>query len=91
MRALGPDTTSCSNGLLIAGNLYLYQVCAVTAGGGRACSNVSGINGPTDVTAAAAAGEVDLSWTDNSANEKGFNIWRKTPATRLVADRKDRG
>ena len=41
---------------------------------------MSGINGPSDVTAAAAAGEVDLSWTDNSANETGFNIWRKTPA-----------
>jgi hypothetical protein len=42
---------------------------------------VTGINGPTDVTAAVAGGEVGLSWTDNSINEKGFNIWRKTATT----------
>ena len=79
VKPLGADTTSCSNGLLTAGNLYLYQVCAVAAGGGKVCSNTSGINGPSDVTLTAAAGEVDLSWTDNSANETGFNIWRQTP------------
>ena len=30
------------------------------------------------MTATASAGKVDLGWTDNSANEAGFNIWRKT-------------
>ena len=30
------------------------------------------------MTLAASAGEVDLSWTDNSTNEKGFNVWRKS-------------
>jgi hypothetical protein len=59
-------------------SLYLYQVCSITAEGGRACSNLSGINGPSAVTATAAAGKVDITWADNSINEKGFNIWRKT-------------
>ena len=91
VKTLAAETTSCSNGLLTVGGLYLYQVCAITTGGGRACSNMSGINGPTEVTATASAGKVDLGWTDNSANEEGFNIWRKTlPGFRLVADRKDR-
>ena len=83
VKVLGADTTACLSGLS-AGKLYLHKVCAVTAGGGRACSNLAGVNGPTDVTAAAAAGGVDLSWTDNSINEAGFNIWRKTPATSWV-------
>jgi hypothetical protein len=42
---------------------------------------VTGINGPTAVTATATSDKVDLSWTDNSGNEAGFNIWRKTPTT----------
>jgi len=78
VRTLAFDSTSGSNWGLTAGNLYIYQVCAVTALGEKACSSMSGINGPSDVTAAAAAGEVDLSWTDNSTNENGFSIWRKT-------------
>ena len=57
------------NGLLTAGNLYLYQVCATTAESGKACSSAEGINGPSGVTPTAAAGEVALSWTDNSTSD----------------------
>jgi fibronectin type 3 domain-containing protein len=64
-----------------AGALYTYQVCATTAEGGGACASTTGTSSPTDLAATYNAETgVTLSWTDNSTDEAGFRIMRRTSA-----------
>jgi hypothetical protein len=65
---------------------YYYHVRAFSVGGNGAVSNAAkattfsaALNPPTNLTAAAfSSTQVNLSWTDNSNNETGFEIWRET-------------
>lgn len=36
---------------------------------------------PTDLVAVASLGQVDLTWTDTSTGETGFEVWRFNPTT----------
>ncbi len=80
------NATSYSNTGLNSATAYSYRVKANNAGGDSAPSNVATATtltaptlpaAPTSLSAvAAAANRVNLSWTDNSSNENGFQIWR---------------
>lgn len=82
----GANVTSFSNTGLNSATSYSYRVKANNAGGDSAASNVASVttltaptlpSAPTALSAvAAAANRVNLSWTDNSSNENGFQIWR---------------
>lgn len=82
----GANITSYSNAGLNSATSYSYRVKANNAGGDSAASNVASAttltaptlpSAPTSLSAvAAAANRVNLSWTDNSNNENGFQIWR---------------
>ncbi len=72
------DTTATGNAATIT---YSYDIQACNASG---CSPTTAVAvvpyKPTNLRATAGAGKVDLTWTDNSANETGFQIQRKTGA-----------
>ncbi len=82
----GANVTSYSNTGLNSATSYSYRVKANNAGGDSAASNVASATTPTAPTlpsaptslsaVAASASRVNLSWTDNSNNENGFQIWR---------------
>jgi hypothetical protein len=60
---------------------YQYKVCAYNAFGNSPASYAAVVPyRPTDLSAlpGAAGGTVNLSWTDKSVNESGFEIQRKT-------------
>lgn len=68
-----------------AGQFYEYRVAAVLAGGVATYSDIVYLQmpslpaAPSDLTATAqGAGAVALAWQDHSANEDGFEIWRRT-------------
>ncbi|HEX6629032.1 MAG TPA: fibronectin type III domain-containing protein [Gemmatimonadaceae bacterium] len=80
--AVGPNVTTYSNTGLDANVRYWYRVVAYNGVGASAYSNeVSGIlttpNAPSGLAATPGTGNaISLSWTDNSADEQGFNIER---------------
>ena len=70
---------------LATGAQYCYRVRAVRVSGGKASysafSNsicaIAALGTPSSVTAvAASAGQIDLTWKDNSGSETGFQIYR---------------
>ncbi len=83
------NSTSYNNGSLTCGTPYYYRVQSVNAAGGSDYSNIAGaVTQPCPPTApsnlvvtAVSADRVDLSWTDNSANEVLFKIERSPNGT----------
>ena len=82
---------------LIPGVTYYYVVLAFNANGNSVDSNEASANtvAPAPTVPAAPGGlvttvisstQINLSWTDNSTNETGFRIRRKTGSTGTYAD-----
>jgi hypothetical protein len=81
-------TNSYADGGLVAGTLYRYRVRAFNDYGDSAYSNeaeATALAGttqgtpaaPSNLTAAAVSSkQIDLAWSDNSANEDGFKLYR---------------
>ena len=84
---VGQNVTSFQNNGLTPGQIYYYVVTTYNPTGESAFSNLASATTaaatkpepPLNLTATAASStEVALSWTDNSNNETGFRISRKT-------------
>ncbi|MFZ5471052.1 MAG: fibronectin type III domain-containing protein [Myxococcota bacterium] len=85
---VGAGTTATNRNERNAANTYSYKVCARNNGGTSAATPTLTVTfpappaAPTNVTATnVTQTSMDLSWTDNSANETGFRIERSTAAT----------
>ncbi|WNJ17627.1 PHB depolymerase family esterase [Pontibacter sp. G13] len=87
---LAANSTSYSDGGLTASTPYFYQI-RIEDGSGNAATSTSTSattqsdgtptppNAPTNLTATVSGGtNIDLSWTDASTNEDGFQIERST-------------
>jgi acid phosphatase type 7 len=87
--SVGPNVTAYSATGLAAGTTYSFRVRAANRGGESAPSNTASAttqssppplqppNAPSGLTATAISGtQINLSWSDNSANEDGFRIER---------------
>ncbi len=77
----GADVSEYTVTGLNSGTTYCYRVRAYNGGGDSSYSNSASattlINAPSSLTAtAASASQINLSWTDNSTGETGFNIYR---------------
>jgi len=82
------NTTSYNDNGLSPGTTYSYKVTAYNNGGESESSNEVTIATPGEPTTPSApsnlAGqaisfsEIDLTWQDNSTNEEGFYVYRKT-------------
>jgi parallel beta-helix repeat protein len=78
------NVTTYSNTGLTQNTIYYYRVRAYNASGDSAFSNEAAatttqINAPSNLSATTiSASQIDLSWTDNSVDETGFKIERKT-------------
>ncbi|MEK7310091.1 MAG: fibronectin type III domain-containing protein [Planctomycetota bacterium] len=78
--------TTLSDIGLSSNTTYYYRVCAYNATGDSGYSNIASAttfevipNTPGAVTATAVSPyEVSITWTDNSTNETGFKVERKT-------------
>jgi subtilisin family serine protease len=83
-----PNTTTYSNSGLAEGTAYFYRVRAVNSAGNSGYSNeasattlVSPPAAPANLSATAVSvSQINLSWTDQSINETGFQIERKNGA-----------
>ena len=81
---LGANSTAFTDTGLTYGQSYFYRVYAFNSGGNSGYSNVASFNAlipvaPTNVTLTTPScgiplTSMNLSWTDNSFNENGFNI-----------------
>jgi hypothetical protein len=86
---LGVDATRFVDTSVVAGTSYSYRVFAVNGAGLSAASNVGTVSIPVPLPAAPTglAGvavsrrQINLSWTDTSANETGFKVERSTNGT----------
>ena len=95
---LPAGTTTYQDTGLAASTTYFYRVEAVNAGGSSGESNTASattlastgaLAAPTNLTATAfSTTQINLNWTDNSNNEKGFEVQRATsfdgPFTAIV-------
>ena len=87
--SVGRNNTSYQDSGLRAGATYEYRVFAFNAGGESPFSNVAQVSmpeappvAPTSLSAVVISSiQVNLSWTDNSINETGFKIFRRTGTT----------
>ncbi|GAI26423.1 unnamed protein product, partial [marine sediment metagenome] len=76
------DVTAYSDTGLTPDTFYFYQVCAFNVNGDSGYSNVAETFtpdtlplDPSDLVAATvSSSEIDLTWSDNSGNEEGFEI-----------------
>ncbi|MDZ7367935.1 MAG: fibronectin type III domain-containing protein [candidate division KSB1 bacterium] len=83
--SVGANVTSYSSTGLDPGTQYFYRVRASSTTGHSAYSNEANATtlpdppaAPSDLAATAVSNsQIDLSWTDNSANEQGFKIESK--------------
>jgi len=72
---------------LTGNTLYYYRVRSYTAAGNSPYTNEASattpiVNAPTALTATTISiSQINLAWTDNSTNETGFKIERKTGAS----------
>jgi len=79
---VGPNVTTYDDAGLGSGLTYYYRVCAYQEGGNSPYSNeapvtMPGLAAPSDLVATAVSEtQIDLQWTDRSANELGFRIER---------------
>ena len=84
--SVGPNKTAYQNKGLKAGTTYYYRLRSYNTDGKSGYSNEAfattltvGPAAPTNLTAAAASStSVNLAWQDNSNDETGFKIERKT-------------
>jgi transcriptional regulator CtsR len=84
------NDTSYSDSGLVEGTPYFYRVRAVNGAGNSAYSNEASATTPASVSPPVApanlsatpvsSSQINLSWTDQSGNETGFQIERKTGA-----------
>ncbi len=82
--SVGPDLTAFTDTTRQSGVAYSYRVRASNAGGDSGHSNIASATttdaapaAPSNLTATAiSTTQVNPSWSDNSANEQGFNIER---------------
>ena len=81
---VGANTTSYNNTGLAASTSYSYRVAATNGAGTSAYSNTASATTPGTIPAApsslvataVSASQINLTWSDNSANETGFVIER---------------
>ncbi len=89
---VGANVTSYSAGSLSAATQYFFRVRASNTAGNSAYTNTANAttlpapppvpNAPTSLSAVTiSTTQLNLSWTDNAANEDGFKIERCTGAT----------
>ncbi|MDB6026402.1 MAG: repeat-containing protein [Verrucomicrobiales bacterium] len=91
---LAVNTVSYNNTGLTAATTYYYVVRASNAGGSSANSAQASATtlptapvAPSGLTATAiSASQINLAWTDNSANETGFIVARSTTSGGLYTD-----
>ena len=89
LAVVGPNVSTYLNTGLTTGRTFYYSVTAYNSTGESSLSNqasatttqTSPPTAPTELGATASTNAVNLSWTDNSGNEAGFRISRKTGAT----------
>ncbi len=85
-------TAVYSDAAVSASTSYLYRVCAYNTAGNSVYSNTLAVTtpasppvkpaAPTNLSATAASdSEINLTWSDTSANETGFAIERSTMST----------
>ena len=77
------NVTSYSNTGLGEATTYYFRITAYNSSGNSSYSNEANATtypaAPSDLSATAVSGsQIDLSWTDNSSGETGFQIERKT-------------
>jgi hypothetical protein len=84
---LNPNVTTYSVHGLTAGVSYFYQVFSWNAFGRSPNSNIAFATTPTGnvplapsslAATAISASQIDLSWQDNSTNERGFRVQRRS-------------
>jgi glucose/arabinose dehydrogenase/subtilisin-like proprotein convertase family protein len=88
---LGANTTTYTDGSVVASTTYSYRVNARNNAGASGNSNLASVTTPAVVpvptrpasasaltATVAGANQVDLSWTDNANNETAFLIGRRT-------------
>jgi hypothetical protein len=86
---LDAGTTSWTDAGLVASTAYTYQVYAFNRKGDSPASNTVTVTtlaappaAPAGLTATAVStSQIDLSWTDNSSNETGFDVDRSVDGT----------
>ncbi|MGH7495275.1 MAG: fibronectin type III domain-containing protein [bacterium] len=89
---VGPNVTSYANlSGLSANTKYFYRVRAYNAAGNSAYSNeasaTSLLKAPTNAVAITiSSSQIDIAWTDQTTNESGFKIERKTGAAGTYAE-----
>jgi subtilisin family serine protease len=87
--SVGTNNSSYQDSGLRAGATYEYRVFAFNAGGESPFSNIAQVSmpeappvAPTSLAAVVISStQINLSWTDNSINETGFKIFRRTGTT----------
>jgi hypothetical protein len=83
---LAPDTTSATYVPTLTNTTYYFEVMAINGYGTSTSATASTTSAttpsaPSSLTATAiSSSEIDLTWTDNSSNELGFNVQRSTDA-----------
>ena len=90
---VGANVKTFADSALLANTIYFYRVRAFNAGGNSAyCPETSAKTLPNPPAApgsltvtAVSISQINLTWTDNSANESGFRIERKIGATGTYA------
>lgn len=89
LRVLAANTTSYTKSNLTSGATYYFRVRAANRQGDSANSNVASASlnattppAPGNLTASAAStSQINLSWTDNSSTETGFDVESATSSS----------
>ena len=83
--SVSADVSTYQDAAVDGASEYCYRVRALGAAGSSAsafsapaCHQFAAPAAPSDLGATASLEQVDLSWTDNSDNETGFEVWRST-------------
>jgi len=92
IQIVGANTTTYTNTGLVAATPYIYRVRAIHPAGNSGFSNEASAttlppapSAPTALTAVAQDGrKVKLNWTDNSLDESGFLVERRTGANEFA-------